>query len=545
MRLHRSFRVAPRCPTACSRCSARSTVWWNNTMNRIYIMGCFLFALASGCGRTQETAHDHGHTAGHEADEPEPLAITRWTDKYELFVEFPPPIAGKPIPYHAHVTKLDGFEAVNVGKFYVRFKTTAGVAAEASIDGVKRPGIFVFEGNAPGAGSYTLEMSYERERKSDVFDCGTVLVTDKPPSPEPEAPDSNITFLKESQWKIPFATAWAQDRPIAREIELSATVEPSATEQLTIAAPTAGRFFHDSKHAPAEGLRIAKGDILGTIAPTVTGNDFVELQTAVEENRLAKVQAEKEIERVAPLVQQGLLPDKRLIELRNQRELHAAKLGLAAGRLSRVTAPNGAGGIGIKSTLEGIIAQVLVRNGEPVEAGAPLIRIGGDQHWWIRARFPAKAESSYENALPSGVRLTDGRRMDLQRRGARFLSESPIIDPATRIATWIADAGEMSADDKVPRLRSGATVVLLVRTGTPRAVVTVPREAVTEINTQPFVFVQVDGEHFVKRAVKLGDTDGEFVEVLQGVAKDERVVTRGGYDIHLAALMGTIESHRH
>jgi membrane fusion protein, heavy metal efflux system len=519
-------------------------------MTRSWTIGFFLVALASGCSRTPEAHdHDHGHEHGasHEAEEPAPLAITRWTDDYELFVEFPAPIAGKPIPYHAHVTKLDGFEAVKVGKFYVNFKSTTGVAAEASSDGVKRPGIFVFEGNAPGAGSYVLEMAYEREGKSDVFDCGAISVTDKPPPPEPEAPGSTITFLKESQWKIPFATAWAQERPIAREIELSATVEPSATEQLTIAAPTAGRFFHDPKHSPAEGLRIAKGDILGTISPTVTGDDFVELQTAVEESRLAKAQAEKEIERITPLVQQGLLPEKRLIELRNERDMHAAKLRLAEGRLGRVTTSNGAGGIGIRSTLEGIIAQVLVRNGEPVEAGAPLIRIGGDQRLWIRARFPAKPPSSFESAAPSGVRLADGRRMDLQQRGARFLSALPIVDPTTRIATWIADAGEKetATDDKAPRLQPGATVVLLVRTGIPRTVVAVPREAVIDINTQPFVFVQVDGEHFEKRAVKLGDIDGAFVEVLQGVAKDERVVTRGGYDIHLAAVMGTVESHRH
>ena len=66
-------------------------------------------------------------------------------------------------------------------------------------------------------------MVYEREGKSDVFDCGSITITDKRPPPEPEAPSSAITFLKESQWKIPFATAWATERPIAREIELSGT----------------------------------------------------------------------------------------------------------------------------------------------------------------------------------------------------------------------------------------------------------------------------------------------------------------------------------
>jgi hypothetical protein len=35
------------------------------------------------------------------------------------------------------------------------------------------------------------------------------------------------------------------------------------------------------------------------------------------------------------------------------------------------------------------------------------------------------------------------------------------------------------------------------------------------------------------------------VQIVTGLEAGERIVTRGGYDIHLAALMGTIESHRH
>ena len=36
-----------------------------------------------------------------------------------------------------------------------------------------------------------------------------------------------------------------------------------------------------------------------------------------------------------------------------------------------------------------------------------------------------------------------------------------------------------------------------------------------------------------------------WVEISAGVERNDRVVTRGGFDIHLASLMGTVESHRH
>ncbi|WP_437870172.1 efflux RND transporter periplasmic adaptor subunit [Sorangium sp. So ce363] len=524
---------------------------------------CALIPGAIGCHRGEHghSHDDHGHSHGHgvEESEPEPLAITKWTDLHELFVEFPPPVPGKPVPYHAHVTRLDGFQAVTEGTFHVRFKTSAGVAAETSIQGVKRPGIFTPEGPAPAAGSYTLEMAYEYAGKTDVFDCGPITVAAAPPSPEPDAGGGAITFLKESQWKIPFGTAWADARPMSKEIEIAATVEPAASDQLTIGAPTGGRFFHDPKRALAEGLRVAKGDVLGAIAPTVAGDDYTRLQFATEESRLEKEQIEREIARIEPLAKDGLVPERRLIELRNQLDAAQARLRSAQGRIGRVLSPGGAGGITIKSTLDGIVSQVLVPNGEPVEAGAPLVRIGGTDHLWIRARFVARPASTFEQARPTAVRLPSGERLDIEERGARFLSLLPVIDAGSRIATWIADVpplrsagapagGGTPAQAAAPPqddLRPGASVVLAARLGAPRTALAVPRAAVVEIDTRPYVFVQADGEHFEKRRVTLGDADGAFVEVRSGVAKGERIVTRGGFDVHLASLMGTVESHRH
>ncbi|MEJ7732865.1 MAG: efflux RND transporter permease subunit [Polyangiaceae bacterium] len=509
---------------------------------------CRLLAVTvtvpAGCAREHGHSHadDHGEAAHAAEEAPAAVAITRWTPRYELFVELPPPSPGKPVPYHAHVTRLADFQAVTEGTFVVRFRTPAGVAAEATQSGVKRPGIFVFESPAPAAGTYALEMAYTHGGETDVFDCGAITVADAAP-PAEEASVAAITFLKESQWKIPFGTAWAEPRPLARELELPATVEPASSDQLTVGAPTGGRFFHNPKLALAEGLRIAKGDVVGTIAPTVAGDDFSRLQSGAEEARIAKEQTAREIARIEPLVKQGLLPDKRLIELQNELDAQTARAASAAGRLGRVTAPGGEGGIPIKSSLAGVVSRVLVPNGEPVEAGAALVRIAGSDHLWLRTRFVAKPAAALSDAVPIGARLSDGGRVDLTAMGAKFLSPLPIVDGESRVATWIVDV--LPAAGAATALRAGASVVLRVRVGAPQTLLAVPAEAVTEINTRPYVFVQLDGEHFDKRAVVVGQRDGDWVHLVSGVKAGERVVSRGGFDIHLASLMGTIESHRH
>lgn len=507
--------------------------------------------LSHGCHR-HDSGHGHDHGAHPEAEEAPALAVTKWTDRYELFVEFLAPAPGKPVPYHAHVTRLSDFGAVTEGVFKVRFKTPTGVAKEATQRGVKRPGIFAFESPAPGAGKYQLEMVYEHAGQSDSFDCGEVEVKEKPAAAEEELPGAAITFLKESQWKIPFQTAWAGERPLAKELELAATVEPAAKDQLTLSAPTAGRFFYNPKLNLAPGISIKRGELLGTIAPTVAGDDYNRLELAVEEERLAKAQTEREILRVEGLVKQDLLPERRLTELRNELESQSARLRSAGSRLGRVVSPGGEGGLRVTSSVDGLIAEVVVPNGEPVEAGAPLARIGGTEHLWIRSRFVAKPASLFVAPTPTLLRFASGERIGLEALGARFLSPLPVVDAASRVATWIVDlptATERGAADldaaRSSDLRPGASVVLSVRFGLPQRLLAVPRGAVIEINTRPYVFVQVDGEHFEKRAVLVGQADGDFVHAISGIKQGERIVSKGGFDVHLASLMGSVESHRH
>ena len=58
-------------------------------------------------------------------------------------------------------------------------------------------------------------------------------------------------------------------------------------------------------------------------------------------------------------------------------------------------------------------------------------------------------------------------------------------------------------------------------------------------------FVQLSGETFEKRDLTLGIRDGEFVQVVSGLAEGERLVTKGAYAIRLAAVSTTIPAHGH
>ena len=75
--------------------------------------------------------------------------------------------------------------------------------------------------------------------------------------------------------------------------------------------------------------------------------------------------------------------------------------------------------------------------------------------------------------------------------------------------------------------------------------VTVPASAIVDDGGQPVVFVQVGGESFERRPVRLGHREGGDVQVIGDVAAGDRVVTTGAPLIRLAALSPQVPAHGH
>ena len=57
-----------------------------------------------------------------EAPDPPAVAVTVWTEKTELFMEYPPLVAGQQASIHVHLTDLSTFAPVREGKVVVRFE---------------------------------------------------------------------------------------------------------------------------------------------------------------------------------------------------------------------------------------------------------------------------------------------------------------------------------------------------------------------------------------------------------------------------------------
>ena len=112
------------------------------------------------------------------------------------------------------------------------------------------------------------------------------------------------------------------------------------------------------------------------------------------------------------------------------------------------------------------------------------------------------------------------------RGTVRFIN--PTVNEADRSVKLVA---EVPNDDGV--LRGGVFVKGQIRTGQRSGVLQIPRTALlswdVERNTGE-IFV-INGELAERRAVRTGEVTGESVEIVNGIAAGDRVVTRGGFNL--------------
>ncbi len=80
------------------------------------------------------------------------LNVTHWTEQSELYMEYPPLVAGQPALFAVHLTKLDDFKALNAGTPSIEFTAESG-GTRTVLRGSppSRPGTFRVEGKASWA----------------------------------------------------------------------------------------------------------------------------------------------------------------------------------------------------------------------------------------------------------------------------------------------------------------------------------------------------------------------------------------------------------
>jgi membrane fusion protein, heavy metal efflux system len=515
------------------------------------ITALVVLALVAAC--TPHDDHDHPHVEKNPFQDQDAhqhgggIVVTDYTDKTELFVEYPPLVKGEDSAFAAHLTFIrpDGFKAVSEGKLTVSLiggdLPDEAVEAEVSdIAGIFRP---VLKPQHTGKRSLILRLS----TKDSIIthDLGDVMVyADRKAAAEalPHVDDEPaISFTKEQQWMIPFATARVGEREVRESINAVATLRPTSDREAMIAAPGDGLLRAGTSGSPKVGDTVTKGQIVAYLAPKLGGDaDVSSLRLQVDSAGITAEQARVNRERLEQLFKIEAIPEKRLRDALAQEKLAEAELASAQQRFA--TFSGGNGGIALKSPIAGQVVAVNTISGAAVSAGQPIVHIADLKKLWLEARIAEHDISRISK--PSGAFFSLGKSGESFSievgKEASLVAFGGMVDANTRTVPAIFEF-----DNPGGRLQAGMNVQANIYTGQSTLGVAVPVSAIVDDGGVSVVYVLRNGESFERRIITTGSRDGDWVTVLSGLKADERVVTLGAYQVRLASTAPAAIGHGH
>ena len=498
----------------------------------------------TGCARQDPPVE------GAEAELPT-LDVTHWTDKTELFMEYPALVAGQSALYAVHLTRLSDFSAMTAGRPRIEFAPESG-GSPVVLQGnpPSRPGVFRVEGASPPPGRYAWALMVEAPDLTDRHDLGTITVFADEASAIADAEQhatedaAAISYLKEPQWTNGFATTVVREAEVRTSIRVPATIHPLPGGEAIVAAPAAGRFMAGTLLSIGDRLRA--GQTLGRLEPRLSaGADRATLDADVAEARAAVEAARVEQARAERLLADRAVPARRVEDARRATGVAEVRLRAAEARLAQRDETLGTGGgaatgnaFALRAPIAGRLAEVMATLGASYDEGAPLFRIVRTDSVELEVQVAAVDVAVARQAVGLALEIP-GVPQPFELK-PHHIHDSGVVDPTTR-----ALGIQMEIQNPGEQLLVGQTGTAILYSREQRRAPAVPKEAVLMEAGRPYVFVQLGGEQFARRFIEIASRDGELIAVKSGVTPGERVVTRGAYDVQLASAASGLPAEGH
>ena len=512
-------------------------------------------AFATSCKHDHpHDGHEHAHEdhAGHghsEGDLPA-LSVTLWAEKTELFMEYEPLVVNRASRFAAHLTTMRDFKAVTSGVLKISLRSADGSLLEAGADGPSRPGIFRFNVTPKKAGTYKISLAYDGQGITDTIQAGDAAVhpdLEAARKAAPPAEEGGIAYTKEQQWEIDFATVAAGEHMLQPSVRAVGEIKPVSGREAKLTAPARGRITLATP-TPLPGTEVKKGQLLATVAPYLAaGGDRSTLEAEQRSAMAEHTAAVRQLERLERLLEEQAVPERRVEDARARVSVARARLEAASGRLQQYS--QGAAGLGgrsagafqLRSAIDGTLVEVNATTGDGVEEGNLLFVVIDVARIWLVARVFEPDIPRAEAAVAAWFKIEGyDQPFTIDKSKGRVVTVGRVIDPKSRTVPVIF---EMENPDG--RIRIGQFAEVFIATGEPQKGLAIPAAALLDDGGKQIVFVQTEGETFERRVLKTGIRSKGLIEVITGVKHGERVVTKGAYEVRLAAASGAIPEHGH
>lgn len=314
--------------------------------------------------------------------------------------------------------------------------------------------------------------------------------------------DGSIFVPKTTQRILAIRTIFTEQAAHAGTVELPARIIPDPTTSGYVQASVSGRLLPPPGGFPQLGTRVAAGDVLALVQPSLSAADLTSQQ-----------QQARELDQEIMLVERKLQRFERLQSVVARAEIEDATLelqGLKARRANLEQAPTAAEEL--TAPVSGVIAAAQAVAGQIAEPNTVIFQIIDPSRYWVEAL----SFDAYSVTGAARGKFMDGRTASLSYRGSGLADRNQAIPI------------HFSVEGQAEGIRAGQLLTVLSSTTDERTGIAVPRTSVLRAsNGQSLVYEHTNAERFVPREVRTEPLDGDRLLIVSGIEAGKRIVTQG------------------
>lgn len=297
-------------------------------------------------------------------------------------------------------------------------------------------------------------------------------------------------------------------------------------QEATVVAASSGVVSFSRKIA--EGIEVGQGSELLSVSA-----EHIQEGDPVRKAKVAYEKAKEEYERAEKLVGSQIVSQKEFAALReayqNARLTYEALLPSKSGK-----------GVAVKAPIGGFVKNCLVKEGDYVTVGQPLMTVSQMRRLVLKADVSERYYAQLPRIVSANFKTPYNNKVYcLENLGGKVLSFGKSSGDTSYYVPVTFEFDNRG--DMVP----GAFVEVFLLSGERQGVISLPESALTEEQGLYFVYLKLDEECYKKQEVQLGTSNGERVEILSGLKDGDTVVTRGAIHVKLAAASTAIPAHSH
>jgi Cu(I)/Ag(I) efflux system membrane fusion protein len=308
------------------------------------------------------------------------------------------------------------------------------------------------------------------------------------------------------QQNVGIRTETVQTGTLSGQVRVPGTLTWDLRKESILSAPVETIVSRLIVKAPYESVR--RGEPLATVLSPTWGSALAETR--------ALAQADSAYAR----------------ELQSAAQQRLRYLGLSN------TATAGSGGVVLRAPREGVVSEIMIREGQTAMPGMPLFRINGTDTMWLEAAIPQAGVQGVGpgTSVTATVSAVPGRTFE-----GEVETLLPDIDAATR-----TQRARVVLRNEDRLLIPGMFAQLTLEPEAGKEVPLIPSEALITTGTDSRVIVVGPDGNFQPVRVTTGRSSGGRTEILAGLKGGEKVVTSGQFlidsEASLSGALGRLEA---